>query len=456
MTTYLFIFRTHVWDENIAAVASQARRCAASAAFLVAADESRGPMDVAPFFKLPYTADFGKFGLPLTPVGRVLWWNADYALYLIRDQLPGFDFYVMSEYDVFVDQDIDDMIHRCSRESIDLVFHGCAPTTPGSHWAHATIEGAAPASYHAFIPFLIVSARAVDELLSARQALARRFHEGEISAWPYCEAFIPTFALTLGLKTAEVSEFTDASLLRFRPFLSVKDQRLKRGNLIAHPVVGGRRFVAAFASDGPPGSHVMTDGFPRRELEAEDLGDIRGVFGQDIVHYPGTAEPATAAPGLTDVARDKPATMSSGSRWLQGRKKEDDASQANSGALRADCAFHTDHEDSPWWRVDLQGIYTVYEVELLNRPGFELRFLHFAIDISLDGETWSTAFAKEDNAFVSSEEQRPARFQLAGRPRARYLRIVLSGEGVLHLRRVRVMGLPDADPTTSAPIPSTD
>jgi hypothetical protein len=155
-----------------------------------------------------------------------------------------------------------------------------------------------------------------------------------------------------------------------------------------------------------------------------------------------TAMPAPDPPGTIDLARGRPALQSSRSEWSKGATAAEDASLANSGPTPPDYAFHTEHEARPWWAVDLEKTCTVHAVEVLNRVGgaFEDRFRYLAIETSLDGVEWAVQFSKTDGSRISSDPVRPAVFRFSAPVAARFLRIVKLDPGVLHLRRIRVLG----------------
>jgi hypothetical protein len=65
-----------------------------------------------------------------------------------------------------------------------------------------------------------------------------------------------------------------------------------------------------------------------------------------------------------------------------------------------------------------------------------------------------TCFTKADNSFVSTDPQQPAQFTFPQQVHARYLRIIQIGHGVMHLRRIRVLGFDRAAPVPAAPAPA--
>lgn len=462
--SYAAIFRTHVWDEGVREMAERARACCGSGRFVVATDETRGPLQVGTFEKLSHTDDFSDYGLPSVPADKALWWNADYLLYAARRALPDNDYYVMFEYDVFLNCDVDRMVRQCAENKVDFVGSFMSPIG-ADHFSAESASAMEGDLWWAFIPFTIISGRAIDEMLQIRQTLAAKLATEHISQWPYCEAFMPTVVahrpefISLGL-----DRLIDTSLLAGRPFISIRDPRLSKAEFIAHPVMSGQRFIKALISEQPPGSHYMSDGRLRPELQHEILDDLRAVFGDQIQNQRSRdgawlvtesivpPEPEILRPWI-DLAYGKPATQSSRWQWSHVYSPDAEAASAIRDPLPDDFAFHTDLEEDPWWQVDLLEICLVERIEIVNRVQFPIRFLHFRIDTSRDGENWTTCFSKHDNAMISSDPDHPARLTLSHQVQARYIRIIQLGTDFLHLRRVRVLGFhftPSA-PTNTEP-----
>ena len=146
-----------------------------------------------------------------------------------------------------------------------------------------------------------------------------------------------------------------------------------------------------------------------------------------------------------DLAYGKPALTSSASRWSRFSDAARDAAGANSETLPADFGFHTQDEKDPWWMVDLLAEHAVDEVAIVNRKAFGDRCAHFVVESSTDHDTWTTRFAKRDGETISATAAAPWRVRFATPFRARYLRVRMLGEGMLHLRRVQVFGRPADD-----------
>jgi hypothetical protein len=466
---YLTVFHTHIWNESVSSIAHQARRSASSGEFIVAIDETHGPVEVGEFRTLSHTNDFSSFALPSLPRNGVLWWNADYVLYAARKALPDFDYYVMLEYDVFINCDVDRMLAQCAEIGVDLVAQDLKRLSPENPW-FSSISEFSPEPWWALIPFIIVSDRAIDAMLRIRQAIAARLAAGEASEWPYCETFIPTAILQQkNMSFAPLSNFVDTQLLRFRPYISILEPNLTRPQSISHPVLGGVDYIGAITASLPPDKIVLADGRLCAELQRGNPTELERELGARVQRDPQTHEFAVILlpskkeslrgnDTLIDLAYGKPALQSSRSKWSKGISAADDAAFAVCGILPNDFAFHTELEINPWWQVDLGAEVLIEEIEIVNRARAPDRFRSFLINTSLDGESWETQFSKSDSSVISNTPASPFSACFHEPVWARYVRIVQTGQDVMHLRRVRVFGRPLTSqlPPYSVPPSSSD
>ncbi len=140
-----------------------------------------------------------------------------------------------------------------------------------------------------------------------------------------------------------------------------------------------------------------------------------------------------------NLALGKPATQSSISAWSIGKTKEEDARGGNDGKINDLYGFHTDIEENPWWRVDLESAYQIGEVRIINRHVQAHRLVHFSIWGSTDDTEWSLLYRKTDDV-VFGEGLEPFSVILSGKPTARYVKIQLDGMDCLHFHECLIFG----------------
>jgi hypothetical protein len=445
-------FRTHTWDDEIAQLAQRFFAAVPSSRQVVLVDETRGPIAIPGYEKISHTDDMASFGLPNHPRGGSLWFNGDYALYALQRALPDFDYYLVSESDLAVNVSLEPIMRFASDEGIDLIAHQIEPSDPSWHW-HDHGLALSPAPWRSLLFLVVLSRRAIMYLLEARQQLADRYAAGEIDPWPFCEAFVPTILkLTPGMRFGEVSAFASTGNLAFRPRISLHDARANLPGSLVHPVLGGKRFIAALLAMHPP-RNFFQEGSELRErllsqIPFEDivepmrraLASRRDHAGVTLLYEEAEEHGWGARPVSGDVAFCKPAMTSSVSRWSRYQDREYDACGANGEPIHDDYGFHTEQEADPWWMVDLLRKHEVEEVAIVNRRNEPQRFRSFRIETSIDGRAWTARFTQGDPADVSSDIESPRRVRFEDAVPARYVRIVLLGKGPLHLRRVQVFG----------------
>lgn len=140
-----------------------------------------------------------------------------------------------------------------------------------------------------------------------------------------------------------------------------------------------------------------------------------------------------APAGRINVAIGKPATQSSLSPW----STENDAAGAVTGAMPADFGFHTAEEPAPWWRVDLLESYWIDRIVLHNRRDTcQERARSMVVDVSEDGASWRLIHA--GTVYFTDGEYGALTLPLAGKIRARHVRVSLAEPNALHLAQVAV------------------
>jgi len=385
---YVVAFRTHVWDDAIASVALRMEAASRGARFVILADESNGVLDVGRYEKVSHTADLTELGLPVAQGSLTLWFNADYAVYALAKALPGYDYYVVAEYDVTVNLNLDPVLAAIAARGLDMVAHQVMLSTPDWNWHHSAVTSFAE-PWKALIPVLVLSSRAVARLLRARQALSRRFAEGSLREWAYCETFIPSVICTdPELRWAELGQFADLPHYGFRPFQLLGEAPEQLPGTIAHPVLSADRMAPHVLHAANPDDYVNPDSDLSRNLARFPLAAMAPYLRDCWI---AAAHPGAVAalrrnmrdaglprdPALYDLALGKPALQSSVSIYAKGRTEAEDAAMLVSRPLEPDYGNHTDMALPIWWMVDLCDEYVIDEVHIVNRaaPGPTDRFV---------------------------------------------------------------------------------
>jgi hypothetical protein len=130
----------------------------------------------------------------------------------------------------------------------------------------------------------------------------------------------------------------------------------------------------------------------------------------------------------SNVARGKPTFASS---QYPGTPP---ATGATNGQVEPSYGAHTNVEDEPWIRVDLEKPYAVKEVRVYNRAdGWVDEGLPLVLEFSLDGSAW-----KEIDRRTTPYSQAAPWIAKAHRARARYVRLRVPRHGYIAISEIEV------------------
>jgi len=451
--TLVVALRTHLWDRHVAEMARRIANAAQGVHFVVLADETMGALDTAPFEKLAHTDDFQRLGLPQYPRGKVLWYNADYPLYLLRENFPAATHYAMVEYDVGVNIDLAALMRHAQATGIDLIAHNIRDPEPHWSWARtAAAHFARP--LQSYFPLLIISARGIDHLYQRRLEIRRNGEPALEKDWPFCETFIPTaIAEFADAKIEAVSSYAGTADYPVEGALHLDEAASLRPGTISHPVLGGQAFAEKWLKSEAPDDIFDPGSNLRRRLAfcaPEDfvVPLLRRLRAQatppaEVLITALAAELGWPAAHLApNRALNRPATQSSVSQWSNEPTPEADARGANNGRITGRAGFHTAFEDSPWWQVDLGAGFAVERVVVYNRMDLRERCTRLSISGSVDGDAWTLRGAKLDGALFGGLDGKPYVFHFSPHFTARFIRLTLIGEDFLHLDEIEIYGEP--------------
>jgi hypothetical protein len=149
--------------------------------FFVFADQTHGPLDLPGEPVVPCSdrmcADLGLVG-SLPPEYPIFWYFGDYAFYCALHSIPGFDYYIMIDYDVeFVRGNtyaLESLIARLNipgSPALDMVGPSFFLRTPDWVWS-PDCQRVFPEVYGVFFPLVVLSKRAAEYLYEWRRTEA--------------------------------------------------------------------------------------------------------------------------------------------------------------------------------------------------------------------------------------------------------------------------------------------
>ncbi|KXV61563.1 hypothetical protein AD948_01255 [Acetobacter senegalensis] len=241
----VILFRTHIWDDF---TLRQYMRLPKSDSFdsVILANNTDGlcpPVEHLPFVIFT-TDDLLKMGLESGPDKNMVWWNADYPLYYYSSLFPNYDYYILCEYDVFINCDLEKIIKSISREKKDIIALTSSSSLEGCIYLQSA-EGVYPYENirKTYFPFAIFSKRSIDFLYERRLVLSKHYREKKIYNWPHCELFVGTEIHASNLDVVQLTAYGKADYFsHYPPILEENIFYLREQNYI-HPVLDSKRFL---------------------------------------------------------------------------------------------------------------------------------------------------------------------------------------------------------------------
>jgi hypothetical protein len=131
--------------------------------------------------------------------------------------------------------------------------------------------------------------------------------------------------------------------------------------------------------------------------------------------------------------RDAPAALAG------GVSPEQDAAGGCDGVKDGKWGFHTEHEDQPWWQVDLGESQPLDRVVLYNRCDNQMgkRNSQFIVLLSNDGKHFESCYQHDGTDFLGHPDGKPCSVPMQ-RKNARFVRLQLPGKSYFHLDEVEI------------------
>lgn len=161
---------------------------------------------------------FKQSGLPVLPnpndMTYCLWFNADYALYIMKQFVPGFDFYWRVEYDCFFNApNYMEFFKLYKDRGEDLLILEFRDQKHDDSWCWTkNVTWFYPKDvqlYGSFYPIQRLSVRLIDRLKERKIEAGKKYLELNDPAknqWLFCEIFTPTETKLANFSTASLKE----------------------------------------------------------------------------------------------------------------------------------------------------------------------------------------------------------------------------------------------------------
>ncbi len=114
-----------------------------------------------------------------------------------------------------------------------------------------------------------------------------------------------------------------------------------------------------------------------------------------------------------------------------------DAAGGCDGIKDGQWGFHTQHEDRPWWQIDLGRLYELDCLHLYNRTEFAPRAARLLVLVSEDGLHFRQVYQHDGTVFLGHADGKPLKVPLPA-VAARFVRLQLPGRDYFHLDEVEI------------------
>ncbi len=242
------LFRTHFWDDFARRQFDRLLAHAEGTDVFVLVDETNGPVAGIEHDRVLRVTEAGllQMGFARAGEGSLLWFNGDYPLYRFLQLYPDYDYVLQLEYDVQVGRPLIELVQRASAERVDYVGLTKGEPVPEWFWLDSMVQAYAASDVrHQLICLSLFSAAALHHLWQVRLEHAAAWRAGTLTAWPFCEGFIPTQLAAGGFACRELSDFGSTNAYDHWPPFLEGDKDSVAGEDFVHPVLDEKRFVAS-------------------------------------------------------------------------------------------------------------------------------------------------------------------------------------------------------------------
>jgi len=430
----------------------------------VIADETNGSVGDIPHDRVIRTteADMIARGFAKSePESALFWHAADYSLYRLFEDHPGYDYYITVEHDAVINSDLAPLVSAVSTNGADFVGKRIVTKVTDWFWWFSCRELYGEASVHPYLNAIAFhTGRSIPFLRQKRLEQSRRFRDKEINHLPVSEAFVPTELIQGGFKVANISDFGTVALYDYWPPLDEAELPIAIKSTFIHPVLEGERYVTSLLRNSRPDTLFGEYAVIRQKLIALDPSNYVARLFKRLDEQNQRKAWDIPLKKLQDalfelpepspnIALGKPATQSSISPMSRNQDIQLDAAGAVNGLTTGTFGFHTDADDPPWWMVDLEQAYRLDEIWVFNCLDLDSTNRHINIFVSENRRIWNQVLVRAPLDFGGVFGS-PLMLKFADRTIARFIRVELSEKDSLRLDQVKVFGQPVAE--TAQPI----
>lgn len=229
--------KTHLWNQFVKASADNAQNQFGQKNFFLLADVTQGQFGTQEYptveFSVSKLRDLGLWISPLDP--NPMWSNGDYSWYLARNELPEYDFYVISEFDVWFNLDFEKLIDHMLDYNLDVLVPDYQEP-PDSWYHHNTASWLYDPVCSMLTVFGVYASGWLDHMYKTRWEWSKRASAEILPSWPFVEAFLGSESRKINSRVGILSHFYDTTKCRYAPeYPASLISEMQPGSII-HPI----------------------------------------------------------------------------------------------------------------------------------------------------------------------------------------------------------------------------
>ncbi|GBD56509.1 hypothetical protein NBRC103581_01087 [Gluconobacter wancherniae NBRC 103581] len=456
----LVIFKTHFWDgvvqrqlERLQKVV-QGRNEKIEISVILFVDETNGHIEIPEelnciIFRCK-SDDVKDYGIVTDPNHNIFWYSNDIPAIILAINNPEYNYYVMLEYDVVINKNIEEIIYLAKKNHIDFLAHPISCSNQSWAWKGTCVDYYEESDFVKYLNcFALFSREALLWVMKRRLYFSNLIREGKLNIFPNAEAFVATELLKKGFTLANLSDFGPVPHYDWSPSWLEDDLALFSEDAFIHPVSGKEKYIST-TDFSHPFDYFNHNSFlykrimrlPDEMLPAlyEKLRSVASVdqlqkLRSDMIIHMSNEGRARYGLDVVSIGRNCAAWQSSTG---QDSHSENEACDVLNHIPNGHYSFHTVAEEHPWWMVDLGEIKFVNVMKVYNRNFIPDRAFGIQLFSSKDKKDWILCdYHRLDSPFEG----------LNGTPlflevynEVRYLKLILPYYGCLNLDHIDIIG----------------
>lgn len=464
----LVLFKTHFWDdvvqrqfELLCALTNSGAEDSVVTEVILFVDETNGEVAIPPDISVPIirsscqkAADYGMAdGTP--PTRSFFSYGNDIPAVISALIYPGYDYYLMLEYDVVIQRPISSIVSWMKDNSVDFLAHPIDTPVEAWPWTYTCDGYYRKENIVKFLNcFAAFSRDALFHIIRRRLYFSNLIRQGIIRYFPHTEAFVATELTLSGYKISALREFGPVPHYSWGTAYMEEDLLLFRDDAFVHPVSDKYKYIRSCLVEDPFSYFQEEQTLKKRALRFPDetlpeiYNKLRGYASEeqlaslreDMRIYMTPEAKQKYGLDRSSIGRNCKAWQSSISQWSHS---ENEASDVLNHIPNGNYSFHTKSEENPWWIVDLGSPKVVDYVRIYNRDLAPWRANGLQILGCDDKENWTLYDSHRSDQPFEGLNGEPLILRVGAR--LRYLKLLLPGHECLHLDHIDIFEMQNVD-----------